>query len=265
MPTESCLRPWSRGMPIHRCEKVFTTNLNLCIAQKTYVNHLLSLGQSADMTHVTHVRVHVLGSMISDPLSMFQSFQCDVGKVAFDGMLRLAAASRMHCCGNPRSFKVYRDDSDRVYENHALDAAAGASQMHSKRAVAIAPIRMYSQRMRHCVHVQDQPVLATHWSRGGLAYDEFPSCVSRLRDVRYVRQMLFSIHHNVTLIFEVSRSNDTRDVHHQVYAEYVREDADVHQTMLAERRLLCALADIGLRSLPAQPLTPPQTFVVLGE
>lgn len=218
---------------------------------------------------VTHVRVHVLAdrpdSDDSTAFKAFKAFKCDIGKVAFDGMLRLAAASRMHCCGNPRSFKAYRDDFDRVYENHALDAAAGASHLHTKRAVVIAPIRMYSQRMRHCVHEPDSSVLATHWSREALDHDDFPSCSKRLRDVRYVRQMLFAVHHNVSVIFEVSKSHEPHDVHHQVYAEYVLGDGDVHQTALAERRLTTAFADMGLRALPARPLTPPQTFVVLGE
>lgn len=197
---------------------------------------------------VTHVRVQmVVSAMDAGRPTSFRAYQCDVGQAAFDRLLRLASASRMHCCGNPRSFKAYYDDTDLVYENHALDAAHGAASTGSggqpKRAIVVAPARVYSQRLMHTQEERAGLLLCTHWVREARAADVFPCCTARIRDVRYKRQLIFTIHHLLTLVFEVHRSAAGGPMHHQVYVEYVvSADAD---RSIAERRLRTVLQELG--------------------
>lgn len=219
---------------------------------------------------VTQVRVHVLGSgVVGVEKDRVRIYDCDLGKDAFDAMLRRAAASRMHCCGNSRSFKAYYDDMGGVFENHALNSAHGAAACTSsgapKRSVMINPAKVTVDRLVACVGPTDgigivdptlHRLLCTHWRRDVSSYDTFTGCRTRLRDVRYVRQMHFSVHHRLSLVFEVSRREVPSPptptatvvacprVVHQVYAEY-GVDADVYDSSIAERRLRDALIDIG--------------------
>lgn len=197
---------------------------------------------------MTHVRVHILGRPTAIGASLFRAYDCDVGRGPFDRMLVRASSSRMHCCGNPRSFKVYCDDADGVLENHALDAAHGAAHAvngHVKGIVVIAPATAYTQRLV-AGGTGDGRLLTTHWARETIPYDSFSCSTSRLGDVRYVQQLHFRVHHRLTIIFEVYRRSELKaPLVHKVYAEYV-PCSDVIDTSVVERRLRAAFSDLGV-------------------
>lgn len=211
----------------------------------------------------THIRVHVTPCHSTPPTVSDNAptmYRRDIGKTKFEHLLRLASASRLHCGGNPRSFKVYHDDADGVCENHMSDSQYGASSTsahgQTKRSVVIAPARVYTERLvadpRVHVHSPDVMLLCTAWRRQVLPHDAFPCCTTRLRDVRYVRQLVFKVHHRLDLIFEVHRrvvdvtlTSGMGEVIHEVYAEYT-PSPDVMDASIADRRLRTIFGELGI-------------------